>query len=94
MTEESKFTIMDALQRDAKWGEANLITSTVCGSTIKGWGLIRASNTTPVLVLRFEADSEEELRRIQTSSAASCSALHPTSNCRSDFCGVLHDPQP
>ncbi|MAK86811.1 MAG: phosphomannomutase/phosphoglucomutase, partial [Pseudomonas sp.] len=31
----------------------------------KGWGLIRASNTTPVLVLRFEADSEEELSRIQ-----------------------------
>ncbi|WMJ71465.1 phosphomannomutase/phosphoglucomutase [Stenotrophomonas sp. 24(2023)] len=30
-----------------------------------GWGLVRASNTTPVLVLRFEADSEEALERIQ-----------------------------
>ena len=29
------------------------------------WGLIRASNTTPVLVLRFEADSEDELIRVQ-----------------------------
>ena len=30
-----------------------------------GFGLIRASNTTPVLVLRFEADTQEELERIQ-----------------------------
>ena len=29
-----------------------------------GWGLVRASNTTPVLVLRFEADNEEALERI------------------------------
>lgn len=28
-----------------------------------GWGLVRASNTQPVLVLRFEASSEESLRR-------------------------------
>jgi phosphomannomutase/phosphoglucomutase len=30
-----------------------------------GWGLVRASNTQPVLVLRFEASSQESLRRIQ-----------------------------
>jgi len=30
-----------------------------------GWGLVRASNTTPVLVLRFEADTEEALERIK-----------------------------
>ena len=29
-----------------------------------GWGLVRASNTTPVLVLRFEADTDEALARI------------------------------
>jgi phosphomannomutase/phosphoglucomutase len=29
-----------------------------------GWGLVRASNTTPVLVLRFEADNDEALTRI------------------------------
>jgi phosphomannomutase/phosphoglucomutase len=28
-----------------------------------GWGLLRASNTQPVLVLRFEATSEEALAR-------------------------------
>jgi phosphomannomutase/phosphoglucomutase len=30
-----------------------------------GWGLVRASNTQPVLVLRFEADSEERLASIR-----------------------------
>lgn len=30
-----------------------------------GWGLVRASNTTPVLVLRFDADNAEALARIQ-----------------------------
>ncbi|MDA8171341.1 MAG: phosphomannomutase/phosphoglucomutase [Nitrospiraceae bacterium] len=31
----------------------------------EGWGLVRASNTQPALVLRFEADSEEALERIR-----------------------------
>jgi phosphomannomutase/phosphoglucomutase len=31
-----------------------------------GWGLIRASNTQPVLVLRFEARNAERLREIRT----------------------------
>jgi len=30
-----------------------------------GWGLLRASNTQPVLVMRFEANREEELERIR-----------------------------
>jgi phosphomannomutase/phosphoglucomutase len=66
VTEESKFTIIEALHRDAHWGEANI--TTLDGVRVdypKGWGLVRASNTTPVLVLRFEAESEDELKRIQ-----------------------------
>jgi len=31
----------------------------------KGWGLIRASNTQPALVLRFEAEDEDSLREIK-----------------------------
>ena len=30
-----------------------------------GWGLIRASNTQPILVLRFEANTPERLKEIQ-----------------------------
>jgi phosphomannomutase / phosphoglucomutase len=33
--------------------------------TAGGWGLVRASNTQPALVFRFEADDEEELSKIQ-----------------------------
>ena len=32
----------------------------------KGWGLLRASNTSPVLVLRFEAETEDDLNNIKT----------------------------
>jgi phosphomannomutase/phosphoglucomutase len=31
----------------------------------EGWGLIRASNTQPALVLRFEATSEAALQKIR-----------------------------
>ena len=30
-----------------------------------GWGLVRASNTTPVLVTRFEAESEARMNEIR-----------------------------
>lgn len=66
VTEESKFSIIDALH-DAQWGEGANLTS-IDGVRVdyaKGWGLVRASNTTPVLVLRFEADTEAELQRIK-----------------------------
>ena len=31
-----------------------------------GWGLVRASNTTPILVVRFDAETEQALERIKT----------------------------
>jgi len=66
VTETRKFSIMQALERDAQWGNANL--TSIDGVRVdypKGWGLVRASNTTPVLVLRFEAETELELQRIK-----------------------------
>ena len=55
-------------------------TSTIDGLRVDwpdGWGLVRASNTTPVLVMRFDADSEEALRRIQGEFRAQLLALDP-----------------
>ncbi|WP_218570298.1 phosphomannomutase/phosphoglucomutase [Pseudomonas mangiferae] len=78
VTDETKFRLIERLQRDGHWGEANL--TTLDGVRVdypKGWGLIRASNTTPVLVLRFEADSEEELKRIQEVFRAQLYAVAP-----------------
>ena len=42
-----------------------------------GWGLVRASNTTPVLVLRFEANDDAALARIQEAFRAQLLALKP-----------------
>jgi phosphomannomutase/phosphoglucomutase len=42
-----------------------------------GWGLVRASNTTPVLVLRFDADSQAALIRIQSAFRQQLLAVKP-----------------
>lgn len=42
-----------------------------------GWGLVRASNTTPVLVLRFDADSQQALERIKADFRTQLLALKP-----------------
>ncbi|MGI8542969.1 MAG: phosphomannomutase/phosphoglucomutase [Aridibacter sp.] len=63
--EEQKFEIVKYLTE--KFKETNRVID-IDGVRIlfdKGWGLVRASNTQPVLVLRFEAESEEALRDIQ-----------------------------
>jgi len=42
-----------------------------------GWGLVRASNTTPSLILRFEADDSRALKRIQQVFAGALQAVDP-----------------
>ena len=42
-----------------------------------GFGLARASNTTPVIVLRFEGDTQEALARIQLEFRAALQPLKP-----------------
>ncbi len=42
-----------------------------------GWGLVRASNTTPVLVMRFDADDADALARIQATFREQLLALQP-----------------
>jgi phosphomannomutase len=42
-----------------------------------GFGLIRASNTTPVLVLRFEGQTEAALQRIQHDMLALLQQVKP-----------------
>ncbi|MBZ0087766.1 MAG: phosphomannomutase/phosphoglucomutase [Thermomonas sp.] len=49
-----------------------------------GWGLVRASNTTPVLVMRFDADNNDALARIQRLFSANMLALEP--NLQLPFC--------
>lgn len=66
MNEEEKPIFMKKLVQQADFSEIKLIT--LDGLRVefnRGWGLIRPSNTSPYLILRFEADTESELKRIQ-----------------------------
>ncbi|HEY4555640.1 MAG TPA: phosphomannomutase/phosphoglucomutase, partial [Lysobacter sp.] len=57
---------VERFREEARFEGARL--STIDGLRVDfpdGWGLVRASNTTPVLVMRFDADSAEALARIQ-----------------------------
>jgi phosphomannomutase/phosphoglucomutase len=66
LTEGEHYRFMDKLRQQASFDEATLITiDGVRADWPDGWGLVRASNTTPVLVLRFEADNPVALKRIQ-----------------------------
>ncbi|MCD6055870.1 MAG: Phosphomannomutase [Gammaproteobacteria bacterium] len=65
MSEDKKFDFMKRLAENAHFPKARLIT--IDGLRVEfeeGWGLIRPSNTTPYLVLRFEADNEKVLAEI------------------------------
>ena len=67
MEEGEPRPFIDAFKKQADFGIAKLID--IDGLRVEftnGWGLVRASNTTPSLVLRFEADSEETLTEIKT----------------------------
>jgi phosphomannomutase len=45
-----------------------------------GWGLVRASNTTPILVVRFDGETEEALNRIKNVFRAKMLAVKPDLN--------------
>ncbi|MEM7077326.1 MAG: phosphomannomutase/phosphoglucomutase [Pseudomonadota bacterium] len=65
-TEAAKFDIMRKLEAEANFGDGTI--TNIDGIRVdfaEGWGLIRPSNTSPVLSLRFEADSPEVLDEIQ-----------------------------
>ena len=69
---------IEAFRSKAEFEDARL--STIDGlraDWVDGWGLVRASNTTPVLVLRFDADTASALRRIQADFAAQMLKVNP-----------------
>ena len=67
VTDENKFSLIEQFASKGQFKEGNVIT--IDGVRVEfpwGWGLVRASNTTPVLVLRFEADDSHHLDKIKT----------------------------
>jgi phosphomannomutase/phosphoglucomutase len=63
--EETKFQLVEAAKNELAQRFSIIDVDGVRVKFEDGWGLIRASNTQPVLVLRFEARSPERLREIQ-----------------------------
>ena len=64
--DENKFLIIERFARECSL-DGNKVT--IDGLRIEfenGWGLLRASNTTPKLVLRFEGNTKEALNSIKT----------------------------
>ncbi len=66
MREGETHKFMDELMMKADFGDANVtMIDGIRADFTDGWGLVRASNTTPVLVLRFEGKDARALGRIQ-----------------------------
>lgn len=66
VAEDRKFKLIEELIAAADLADAKISDLDGLRADFPdGWGLIRASNTTPKLTLRFEADDEEALARIQ-----------------------------
>ena len=79
MHEGEPFTLLDELRRDAHFEDAREII-TIDGLRVEyadGFGLARPSNTTPVVVLRFEADNRAALDRIQADFRRVLNAARP-----------------
>jgi phosphomannomutase/phosphoglucomutase len=67
LNEGENFSLIEKMTRDAKFPGAKQII-TIDGLRVEyadGFGLARSSNTTPVVVMRFEAETEQALQRIQ-----------------------------
>ena len=77
--EGENYTLMDALKKNATFNGAQEII-TIDGLRVEyadGFGLARPSNTTPVIVLRFEAETEAALQRIQDDFRRALVAVKP-----------------
>ena len=79
LREGENYALIAQLQEQGKFEGAQEII-TLDGVRVEyadGFGLARSSNTTPVIVLRFEADSAAALARIQSQFSRELQKLKP-----------------
>jgi len=79
MNEGEPFELVERLREQAGFDGAREVI-TIDGVRVEyedGFGLARPSNTTPVVVLRFEADSEAAIARIQAEFRKAIEAVWP-----------------
>ena len=76
--EGEHYAFMQKLQASAEFDDAEV--STIDGIRVDyedGFGLVRPSNTTPILVLRFEGDNKAAISRIQQDFASQIKRVDP-----------------
>jgi phosphomannomutase/phosphoglucomutase len=67
MEEGENHAFIEAFKASARFEGAEIHTIDGLRADFEdGWGLVRASNTTPILVVRFDAETEEALERIKS----------------------------
>ncbi len=79
LAEGENYTLMDRLRQTARFDNAREVI-TIDGLRVEyadGFGLARPSNTTPVIVMRFEADNAAALKRIQDDFRRAILAVKP-----------------
>ncbi len=77
--EGENYALIDRLQKEATFPDAVRVID-IDGLRVEyadGFGLMRSSNTTPIIVLRFEADSTTAIERIQAHFRAALLAVKP-----------------
>lgn len=76
--DQEKFSIISTIVEHAKF--PNCVVNTIDGLRVdfeKGWGLVRASNTSAALTFRFEAETQEELDKIKKVFKQEIHKTHP-----------------
>lgn len=79
LAEGEPHALIERLQRSSPFPSAKQVLSIdgVRAEYTDGFGLARASNTTPVIVLRFEGDTVDALKRIQEDFRRALQPLRP-----------------
>ena len=77
-SDDKKFEIVEKFIENSHFDNARIID--IDGIRVefeRGWGLLRASNTSPVLVLRFEAETEDDLENIKSIFIQNLKSINP-----------------
>ena len=77
VTDDNKFKIIEKFAKNCQLDGEKITIDGLRINFQNGWGLLRASNTTPKLVLRFEGDSGESLESIKESFLNELSRICP-----------------
>ena len=79
--DEEKFQIVKKFIENSNFNDAKIVS--IDGIRVefeKGWGLLRPSNTSPYLVLRFEAETNDDLNKIKEIFYLGLKSIKPNIN--------------